>query len=127
MGSGTAAVDIAASADQVWKVVGDFGGIAEWMPGIETCRVEGDDRIIGMMGMTITERLVAKDDAGRTLTYAIADGAPVESHEAVITVTPTGETSHVTWVVDAKPDDMADLMTGLYQQSLEALKAHVEG
>jgi carbon monoxide dehydrogenase subunit G len=127
MGSGTAAVDIAASADQVWKVVGDFGGIAEWMPGIETCRVEGDDRIIEMMGMTITERLVAKDDAGRTLTYAIADGAPVESHEAVITVTPTGETSHVTWVVDAKPDDMADLMTGLYQQSLEALKAHVEG
>jgi carbon monoxide dehydrogenase subunit G len=127
MGSGTAAVDIAASADQVWKVVGDFGGIAEWMPGIETCRVEGDDRIIEMMGMTITERLVAKDDAGRTLTYAIADGAPVESHEAVITVTPTGETAHVTWVVDAKPDDMADLMTGLYQQSLEALKAHVEG
>jgi carbon monoxide dehydrogenase subunit G len=127
MGSGTAAVDIAASADQVWKVVGEFGGIAEWMPGIETCRVEGDNRIIEMMGMTITERLVAKDDAGRTLTYTIADGAPVESHEAVITVTPTGETAHVTWVVDAKPDDMADLMTGLYQQSLEALKAHVEG
>jgi carbon monoxide dehydrogenase subunit G len=127
MGSGTAAVDIAASADQVWTVVGDFGGIAGWMPGIETCRVEGDDRIIGMMGMTITERLVAKDDAARTLTYAIADGAPVESHEAVITVTPTGETAHVTWVVDAKPDEMADLMTGLYQQSLEALKAHVEG
>jgi len=97
------------------------------MPGIETCRVEGDDRIIEMMGMTITERLVAKDDAGRTLTYAIADGAPVESHEAVITVTPTGETAHVTWVVDAKPDEMADVMTGLYQQSLEALKAHVEG
>jgi len=127
MGSGTAAVDIAASADQVWTVVGDFGGIATWMPGIETCRVEGDDRIIEMMGMTITERLVAKDDAGRTLTYAIADGAPVESHEAVITVTPTGETAHVTWVVDAKPDEMADVMTGLYQQSLEALKAHVEG
>ena len=127
MGSGTAAVDIAASADQVWTVVGDFGGIATWMPGIETCRVEGDDRIIEMMGMTITERLVAKDDAGRTLTYAIADGAPVESHEAVITVTPTGETAHVTWVVDAKPDEMADVMTGLYQQSLEALKSHVEG
>jgi carbon monoxide dehydrogenase subunit G len=127
MGSGTAAVDIEAPAGQVWKVIGDFGGIAEWMPGIETCRVEGENRIIEMMGMTITERLVAKDDADRTLTYAIADGAPVESHEAVITVTPSGETSHVTWAVDAKPDDMADLMTGLYQQSLDALKAHVEG
>ena len=126
MGSGTAAIDIDASADQVWKVAGDFGGIGSWMPGIESCRVEGDDRIIGLMGMAITERLVAKDDAGRSITYAIADGAPVESHQAVITVIPTGETSHVTWDVDATPDEMADLMVGLYQQALEALKAHVE-
>jgi len=127
MGSGTAAVDIAASADQVWTVVGDFGGIATWMPGIETCRVEGDDRIIAMMGMTITERLVAKDDTGRSLTYTIADGAPVESHQATITVIPTGETAHVTYDVEATPDEMSDLMVGLYQQALEALKAHVEG
>ena len=127
MGSGTAAIDIDAPADQVWKVVGDFGGIGGWMPGIETCRVEGENRIIEMMGMTITERLVTKDDAGRALTYSIADGAPVESHEAVITVTATGESSHVTWAVDSTPDEMADLMTTLYQQALEALKAHVEG
>jgi mxaD protein len=127
MGSGTAAIDINASADRVWKVAGDFGGIGSWMPGIESCRVEGENRILTMMGMTITERLVARDDATRSIVYAIADGAPVESHEAVITVTPTGETSHVTWTVDAKPDDMADLMVGMYQQSLEALKAHVEG
>ncbi len=63
MGSGTAAIDIDAPADQVWKVVSDFGGIDGWMPGIETCRVEGENRIIETMGMTITERLVAKDDA----------------------------------------------------------------
>jgi carbon monoxide dehydrogenase subunit G len=126
MGSGTAVIDIDASADQVWKVAGDFGGIGAWMPGIESCRVEGDDRIIAMMGMTITERLVAKDDTGRSLTYTIADGAPVESHQATITVIPTGETSHVTYDVAATPDEMSDLMVGLYQQALEALKAHVE-
>ncbi len=127
MGSGTAAIDINASADQVWKVAGDFGGIGSWMPGIESCQVEGENRILTMLGMTITERLVGRDDATRSISYAIADGAPVESHEATITVTPTGETSHVTWAVEAQPDDMADLMVGLYQQSLEALKAHVEG
>ena len=126
MGSGTAVIDIDASADQVWKVAGDFGGIGAWMPGIESCRVEGDDRIIAMMGMTITERLVARDDTGRSLTYTIADGAPVESHQATITVIPTGETSHVTYDVAATPDEMSDLMVGLYQQALEALKAHVE-
>jgi len=127
MGSGQAAIDIDASADRVWAVAGDFGGIASWMPGIESCRVEGEDRIIETMGMTITERLVAKDDAGQSLTYSIAGGAPVETHEAVIKVTPSGDSSHVTWAVDATPDEMADLMATLYQQALEALKAHVEG
>ncbi len=55
------------------------------------------------------------------------EGAPVESHEAVITVAPDGTGSHVTWVVEATPDDMADLMATIYQQALEALKSHVEG
>ena len=127
MGKGTAEIDIDRSADDVWAVIGDFGGIAGWMTGIETCRVEGENRILETMGMTITERLVSKDDEGRVLTYSIADGAPVERHEAEITVTPTGETSHVTWLVDTAPDEMADLMASIYQQSLEALKVHVEG
>ena len=127
MGTGTAAIDIDKPADDVWAVIGDFGGIGGWMPGVDSCRVEGDDRIIGLMGMTITERLVSKDDPGRALTYTIADGAPVETHQAVITVTPKGNASHVTWVVEATPDEMADLMTTVYQQALEALKAHVEG
>ena len=61
------------------------------------------------------------------ITYGIIDGVPVESHEATITVTGSGDGTHVTWVVDAAPDDMADLMQSVYQQSLEALKAHVEG
>jgi uncharacterized membrane protein len=127
MGTGKAEIDINGSADAVWALVGDFGGIGVWMPGIDTCRVEGENRILDTMGMTITERLVKKDDAGRAITYTIADGAPVESHEAVITVTPVGDSSHVTWDVEAMPDAMAELMATIYQQALDALKAHVEG
>ena len=78
------------------------------------------------MGMTITEALVSSDDSARALTYAIVDGAPVERHQAVITVTPSGDGSHVTWDVDAEPDSMAELMTTIYQSSLDALKAHAE-
>ena len=126
MGHGQAAIDIDASADAVWAMVGDFGGIGDWMPGIDSCRVEGDDRILEMMGMEITERLVSKDDAGRVLTYSITNGAPVETHQAVIAVTPTGSTSHVTWDIDATPDEMTDVMATIYQQSLEALKTRVE-
>ncbi len=78
-GTGTAEIDIDGSPDAVWAVVGDFGGIAGWMPGMDSCRVEGDNRILDTMGMTITEKLVAKDDAARAITYSIVDGVPVES------------------------------------------------
>jgi carbon monoxide dehydrogenase subunit G len=127
MGTGKASIDIDGSADEVWALVGDFGGIAEWMPGMESCRVEGDDRILDTMGMTITEHLVSKDDAARVLVYSIVDGVPIESHQGVVTVTPTGATSHVTWEVEATPDEMADLMTGVYQGALDELKKRIEG
>jgi carbon monoxide dehydrogenase subunit G len=127
MAQRTAEIDIDGSPEVVWTLAGDFGGIAGWMPGMESCRLEGDNRILDTMGMTITEKLIAKDDAARAITYAIVDGVPVDSHEATITVTPAGDGSHVTWVVDAAPEEMADLMVAVYQQSLEALKAHVEG
>jgi carbon monoxide dehydrogenase subunit G len=127
MAERTAEIDVDGTPEAVWALVGDFGGIAGWMPGMESCRLEGDNRILDTMGMTITEKLVSRDDTARAITYGIVDGVPVESHEATITVSPAGAGSHVTWVVDAAPDEMADLMQTIYQQSLEALKAHVEG
>jgi carbon monoxide dehydrogenase subunit G len=124
--SGISEIDIARSADDVWAVAGDFGGLASWMPGIESCTVEGDVRTIDMSGMKIGERLVRRDDATREIVYSIASGpAPVDHHEATITVTPAGDGSHVTWAVDVEPDAMLDLFTGIYQQSLDALKAHL--
>ena len=126
MGTGRAEIDIESPPEKVWALIGDFGGIGDWMPGIDSCRVEGDDRILETLGMTITEHLVSKDDAGRALTYSITDGAPVESHEAVITVVPKGAGAHVTWAVEALPDEMAALMATVYQQALDALKNHIE-
>jgi len=127
MAKATAELQMKASPDAVWEVVRDFHGLGNWMPGIESSRSEGDDRVLSMMGMEIREHLVKLDDAGRAITYAITDGAPVETHEVTITVHDDGTGSRVTWDVDATPDDMAGLMQGIYQQSLEALKTHVGG
>ena len=92
MGTATNEIDIDRPADDVWKLVRDFGGLAGWMPGIDSCRVEGNDRILEMMGMELTETLVRCDDDARTLVYSIAKSPmPVEHHEATITVTPTGD------------------------------------
>ena len=57
----------------MWAVVGDFGGLGGWLPGVDSCRVEGDDRHLAMMGMEITEHLVRKDDAERQIVYGITD------------------------------------------------------
>jgi carbon monoxide dehydrogenase subunit G len=127
MAKATAELTMAASPEAVWEVVRDFHGLGGWMPGIESTRSEGNDRILSMMGMEIREHLVAIDDPGRAITYSITEGAPVESHEAIITVHEDGSGSRVTWDVDATPDEMSGLMQGVYQQSLEALKKHVSG
>ena len=127
MSTATAELAMTAAPDAVWAVVRDFYGIGGWMPGIETCEADGDDRLIGMMGMTIREHLVNLDEDAKALTYSITEGAPVESHEATITVHDADGGSRVTWDVTATPDDMTNLMQGLYQQALEALKTKVEG
>ena len=127
MATATAELTMSASPDAVWAILSDFHGLPKWMPGIEESVPDGDDRVLSMMGMTIRERLVKMDDAGRSVTYSIVDGAPVESHEATITVHDAdGRGSRVTWDVTATPDDMAGLMQGIYQQGLEALKTAAE-
>jgi carbon monoxide dehydrogenase subunit G len=127
MATATAELTMSSSPDAVWAVVRDYHGLAGWMPGIDESVAEGDDRVLTMMGMTIRERLVKCDEDAKALTYSIVDGAPVESHEATITVHPADGGSRVTWDVTATPDDMAALMQGLYQGALESLKAKAGG
>ena len=125
MAQGKTEIKIARKPDEVWGVVGDFGALDKWLPGVESCRLEGDDRHLAMMGMEITETLIRKDDDARAITYGITAGVPVERHEATITVNPDGEGSNVTWDVDVD-DTMTEMMVGIYTQGLEALKAHLE-
>jgi uncharacterized membrane protein len=127
MATARAEITIDKPADQVWAIIGDFGGLASWMPGIESCVIDGDDRILKMTGMEIIERLVRRDDDERVLVYAIVGGVPVINHKSTITVNDAGGSSHVTWDVEVEPDEMADFMHTVYQQSLQALKEHMNG
>jgi carbon monoxide dehydrogenase subunit G len=126
VGKARAEIEIDKPADAVWAVAGDFGGIGNWMPGIESCVVDGDDRVLKMMGMEITERLEKRDDDEKVIVYGIVGGVPVGNHKATITVIPEGDRSRVTWDVDTD-DEMTEMMQGIYQQSLQALKDHLGG
>jgi carbon monoxide dehydrogenase subunit G len=123
MADGEVDVTVDAPPDEVWAKVGDFGGVADFLPGIDTFRLEGDDRVIGMFGMEIRERLVSRDDATRTITYTIVDGVPVESHQATMKVEPDGDGSKVTWSFSCSPDEMAPIFGDTYKAGLAAIQA----
>ena len=126
MGEARAEITIDRPADDVWAVIGNFGELT-WMPGVETCELDGDDRILGMFGMRIVERQLARDDEERTLTYGIVDGdMKPEVHRATITVMPAGSGSFVTWDVETD-DNMVVVMQGAYTGALGALKEQLEG
>jgi len=126
MGEARAEQTIEKPADEIWKVVGSFGEMS-WMPGVESCELNGDDRTLKMNGMEIVERQLRRDDSARSLTYGIVGGVPIGHHQATITVTPNGAaTSLVTWDVDTD-DAMVDAMKGIYQSSLDSLKQQLEG
>ena len=122
MAEGAVDVSVGAPPDEVWAKLGDFGGIGEYFPGIESCRLEGDDRVIGLFGMEIRERLMTRDDQKRTLTYTVVAGVPVESHSATITVEPEGDGSKVTWSYAVTPDEMAPVFGDSYQAALTSVE-----
>ena len=119
-------ITVNASPDATWAVVRDFHGLASWMPGIDELVSDGDDRVLSMMGMSVRERLVNLDEDAKALTYTIVEGAPVDSHEATLTVSADGNGSKVVWDVSVTPDEMAPMFEGIYAQALVPLKAKAE-
>ena len=122
MAAGAVDVTIAATPDEVWQKVGDFAGVGVLFPAIESFRLEGDDRIIGMFGMEIRERLLARDEESRVLTYSVVGGVPIDSHTATVSVEPDGTGSKVIWAYDVSPDEMAPIFGDTYKGALAALE-----
>jgi Polyketide cyclase / dehydrase and lipid transport len=121
MAEGVVDVTIQAAPDEVWAKIGDFGALDEIFPAIDSIRLEGDDRVLGMGGNEVRERLLSRDDATRTLVYSIVEGIPVERHQATVTVAADGDGSKVTWAYEVEPADMVPMLDGAYQGILANL------
>jgi carbon monoxide dehydrogenase subunit G len=128
MAEGKAEITIDRSPDEVWKLVREFGGLETWMPGVESCVVDGDMRTIGMMGMQVKEQLRERDDAARRFSYSLVESplGNLESHLVTIAVEPEGNGSHVTWSVEVAPDDLLPIFLPIYESSVVELKKKIE-
>ena len=128
MASGKAEASIARNPDDVWKVLREFGGLVDYMPGIESCTVDGDIRTVGMMGISVKEQLRDLDDDTRRISYSIVE-SPIPnlvSHLVTIAVDAEGEGTHLTWTVEVEPDDLLALLLGTYEGAVAALKQQFE-
>jgi carbon monoxide dehydrogenase subunit G len=128
MANGKAEISIDRNPDDIWKVLREFGSLAEWMPGVETCTLDGDVRTIGLMGIEIKEKLRTLDDDNRTVSYSVVESpmGNLESHLATISVTPEGNGSHLTWAVEVSPDELLGLFLPVYEGSVVELKKKFE-
>jgi len=115
-----------APPESAWQLVGDFAGIGMVFDGVEDVIAVDDVRTFNLMGMRITERLVSRDDAARTITYSIIDGVPIESHQATIRVDAHETGCEIVWSVTSDPEAAQPLFADAYRGALVALHAKLD-
>jgi len=110
-----------APPDTAWQLVGDFEGIGKLFDAVDDVVAIDDLRTFNLMGMRITERLVSRDEATRTITYSIIDGVPIDAHEASIRVDPHESGCEIVWSVTSEPEAAQPLFVDAYRGALVAL------
>ena len=116
--------------DQVWALIGPFGGT--WHPLIAKIQMTGAG--IGQLrtietidGKQMIERLEAIDNSQRLYRYAMISGIPAADYTGTLDVKPKGTGSSVEWRVQYLADGQPDLIvktivSTLLKTGLESLK-----
>ncbi|WP_399094588.1 SRPBCC family protein [Streptomyces sp. BBFR2] len=130
---------VTAGPDDVWRVVGEFGGLADWHPLLPPSVIEdgadpetpGAVQAFSVDGrVVIRERLLAKDDARRMLRYTIEESAvPVSRYVATLSVHPHAAGAVIRWAATYEaadavvPEIERHFGDVIYATGLEALRA----
>jgi hypothetical protein len=125
-------VELAAAPDEVWSLIGEFGGV--WHP--LTARVcltgtgIGQLRMIETLdGKEIIERLEAIDDAKRFFRYTNVAGMPVSNYIGTLEVTRKGGGCVAEWRAQFLAKNGTDravkvMVSTFFKTGLESLKSH---
>ncbi|MEU3749307.1 MULTISPECIES: SRPBCC family protein [Streptomyces] len=124
---------VPASPQRVWKLIGGFDALPDWLPYIpQSTALEGGRvrRLTNPDGDVIIERLVAFDEAERHYSYAILEAPfPVTGYVSTLRVhriTGRDDIAEVQWSGRFTPDGVTDaeaeaLFAGIYRDGLDAL------
>lgn len=124
----------AASPDQLWALVADFGSLDQIMDGIDSCDMEGDGvgakrTMVMGGGPPVIESLDVLDAEAMTLTYSILEAPlPFKDYSATMVVAPEGEGCSLTWTgtfeADGVPAEKAEgLAGGIYDGGIAGYRS----
>lgn len=128
---------IDASADRVWDLLGDFGGIERYAKGLKsvTCTGSGVGAVRTITlpnGAQVQERCELLDAARRTLDYAIIAGAlPFTNYLARIQLFEDGSGTRIEWSSSFEPKGIPDaqgiaMVEGIYKSGIAGIKQALE-
>jgi hypothetical protein len=129
-----------ASADEVWALFRDFGGVGKWAGAmVKSCTADGEGvgavRTLSLAeGNPLRERLVQFDDADRSFSYAIVGSSdlPIDYYVGSVKIRADGASrSKIEWIgtFDPKGASEADaqkIVEGIYRGAIAAIKAAVK-
>lgn len=133
MPTASATIDIPASADQVWQLIGGFNTLPDWLPFIPNSELSDGGRVRTLQtadGAVVVERLQVFDNTAKTYSYSIEQAPfPATDYLATIKVEALGQGARVTWsgrfnAKGVSDEEVVALFSGIYQGGLEALRAN---
>ncbi|EJN29775.1 SRPBCC family protein [Pseudomonas sp. GM80] len=133
MPTASATIDIPASADQVWQLIGGFNTLPDWLPFIPNSELSDGGRVRTLQtadGGVVVERLQTFDNAAKTYSYSIEQAPfPATDYLATIKIEAQEQGARVTWsgrfnAKGVSDEEVVALFNGIYQGGLEALRAN---
>lgn len=134
MASAKATLDLSASPDEVWKLIGGFGSLPDWVSGVHQSKLDDGGRVRHLhddAGHFFVEQLETYDHAGRRYSYSILQSPiSVKNYLSTLAVIPAalGTGSHIEWSATFDPVDMSkeaseEIFHEIFSQGLASLNA----
>ncbi|MFZ4964102.1 MULTISPECIES: SRPBCC family protein [Pseudomonas] len=135
MAATSVTIEIPATPEQVWQLMGGFDSLPDWLPFIPRSSLSEGGRVRTLQtadGGTVVERLEAFDNRARRYSYSIEQAPfPATDYLATLQVREgsTPQTAIVEWAgiftpVGVSEEEVVALFHGIYSGGLAALKAN---